>query len=166
MLLRASLIMAFALVLSACGWQLRGAGAIPLDGIPVAVVTEANLPEVERELRRGMERAGAVLVDEREQAEAVLVLISEQRRRRASAVDRDARAQEYELEYGLRFRVESPEGEPWGVSEVVTNTRSYRYDRDDVLATEAREEVVLEELRRDTTRLLLARAQATMGRNL
>lgn len=150
------------LLLSGCGWQLRGATSGNLQGVAVAVVTEANLPQLERSLRRGFEVTGATLV-EPDAADAVLVVLAEDSRRRAQSVDRRARVREYELEYSLRFRLERADGSLIAGPEVLSRRRGYRYDATDVLATQAREEEVRQELRREVTRLLLARAQALIG---
>ncbi len=166
MIARLSVVLLAALLVGGCGWQLRGMNMVALDGAQLWFESRINLPQVERELLRGLERAGAVIVDEREQADAVLVLLDEQVSRRASGLDSEARVQEYEMTYRLRFNVEGPDGEPWSAPEAVSVRRGYQYDQEDVLATEAREALLREDLQRDATRLLLSRAQATIGRRL
>jgi LPS-assembly lipoprotein len=150
-------------LLSACGWQLRGATMGSLEGRAVMLRMEANLPEIERDLRRGLQGLNAELVETAEAADAVLIVMGEESRRRALAVDRDAQVQEYEIEYGVRIRLEDAEGESLAEPELISRSRGYRYEAADLLATQAREESVREEMRRDVVRVVLMRAQALVG---
>lgn len=160
-LARLGSILMLALLLTACGWQLRGVGggAAGLDGAAVYV---AGSPE--RLLRdavdEGLSAGGARQVAAPADADLVLRIVGDARERRTLTVDRDIRVREYELRYRLTFELENAEGEPLLERSQVNTVRGFRADRDDPVGTEGREEELLVDLRRDAVRLMLLQVAA------
>jgi LPS-assembly lipoprotein len=157
------LVIALVLTLAACGWRLRGEGGASLDGRSLAVELPAADGDLRSPVLRALRSAGAEVVDARERAEAVLVLLGETVQQRPVSVTPDARVQEYELAYSLRFRLETPDGEVLVPAEAVQVSDVYRYDGNNVLSTQSRAATVTERLRQDAVRLLLSRLQATLS---
>lgn len=157
------LVIALMLVLAACGWRLRGEGGASLDGRSVFVELPATDADLRSPALRALRSAGAELVESRERADAVLVLLGESVQQRPVSVTPDARVQEYELAYSLRYRLERPDGEVVVPAEAVQVSEVYRYDGDNVLSAESRAAAVTERLRQDALRLLLSRAQAALS---
>jgi LPS-assembly lipoprotein len=160
---RIALFLFLALLLGACGWQLRGSGGNHIEGREVYVELRANAELLARQVERGLTQSGARIVDTKEAAEAILVVLSERVSRRTIAVDRTARAREYELSYRVQFQLETSNGDLLRGPETVSAQGNYRFDREDVAGTESRERDLEEDLRRDAVRLLLARVQAALA---
>jgi LPS-assembly lipoprotein len=157
------LVVALMLGLAACGWRLRGQGGISLQGVELYVEMAAAAADLRAPVARGIRASGAGLADAREAADAVLVLLGETVRQRPASVSADARVQEYELAYSLRYRLETPDGQPLIPPEAVRVSEIYRDDGSNVLSTESRAATVTERLRRDAVRLLLPRVQAALA---
>lgn len=157
------LLVAVMLGLAACGWRLRGQGAATLDGVDLLVDTRIAQADLRAPAELAARAAGADVVDAREAADAVLVLLDETVRQRPVSVSADARAQEYELAYSLRYRLETPDGQPIIAPETIQVFEVYQYDSDNVLSAESRAAAATERLRQDAVRLLLPRVQAALA---
>ena len=110
MSLRLAFILFPALMLSACGFHLRGvqgdaraAGPVLIAGLPAG-----NL--FVRELRHQLKLAGVALTDDPDQAATVLRLGSIDRKRALFSVNANNKAVEYEIRLRLPFRIEHPPG--------------------------------------------------------
>lgn len=160
--MRAAAALLLSVLLTACGWQLRGAAMMGLSGVPIAVETEEASGEFVQDLRAALRGAGANLVP-RAAAAAVVILEDDIIHQRSLAVTTRAVSREYELEYLLRYRVETPDGEWLTGSEPVSRVRSYRYDAAEALAGEARGTQLRGELRAEVVRAVVLRVQALVG---
>ncbi len=157
------LLVALLLATTACGWRLRGMGeSFSLEGIALYLNAGSVNPELTVPLERSLQASGAELVAEPQLADAVLTLLGESTRQRAASISADARVQEYELLYTLRFRLSSAAGEVLIDDEELQLAEIYQYDSGNVPGTQSRAAGVLERLRRDAVRMLLPRLQATL----
>jgi len=158
-------VVALALLLAACGWQLRGADGGGFEAVPIAVegaVGNRLLDQVSARLRD----LGADVVPSAADARLVINVAEADSRRRTVATDADGFASEYELRYRLRFSA-SPGGEAGPqtrgiVSQTVQTTASYPANPQDLQGQDAEEEFLRRDLREDAIQLLLAR----VGRQL
>ncbi len=147
--------------IAGCGWYLRGAGpdAASLDGVTVDVVTPGVAPDFARELRRAVRAAGAELGH----GGARLVIESESRDRQALSVGSARGAEEFELRYRVRWRIDGPDGDTRVGPDTLEQFRGFRFDREDVLGSEGREEALLAEMRRDAAGQLAERLRSDLG---
>ncbi len=157
---RSLAVLALALLLAACGWQLRGAGGGGFADVSVAVegaVGNRILDQVAARLRD----LGADVVPSASDARLVIKVAEADSRRRTVATDADGFASEYELRYRMRFSV-SPGGEagPETVglpSQTVQTSASYPASPQDLQGQDAEEAFLRRDLRDDAIQLLLAR---------
>jgi LPS-assembly lipoprotein len=156
------LVIALMLTLAACGWRLRGQGVGSLEGISLFVDTAIVEADVRTPAVRGIRMAGGTLAEAPDQAEAVLVLLSETIQQQAVSISAAARAQEYEISYGLRYRLEASVGQVLIPDETVWVSEVYQYDSRNVLSSQARAATVTERLRQNAVRLLLPRVEAAL----
>jgi len=136
-----------AVLLTACGFHLRGATPLPPGLRALAVTGTPENGPLWRVLRDALPRAGGRLADPAG-ADAVLVITREALRRRVLSVDSQGRAQEYELSYVLGYRLDDPEGKPLLEARQLTVNRQYRFDPNAVLAKEEEERRLQAEMRR------------------
>ena len=163
--LKILLLCSLVVVITACGWQLRGAAGGGFAAVPITLEGSAGnrlLNEIAVELRS----LDAEVVAAADQARWVIEVDRPDRSRRTVASDADGFASEYELRYSLSFTLR-----PGGLAEAMAEGRqqqtvqtsaAYRADPDNLQAQEAEEAALVRELREDAIRLLLAR----VGRSL
>ncbi len=145
---------AMALLLGACGFQLRQAEALPLALSEVRVDAADPRGQVARELARQLELSGATLG---EAAPTRLKVMGESFDRQILAVDERARVSEYELRLVISYQVEDSTGTvllPLGQVELA---RSFAFDAQAAIGASQEEALIREELTRDAARQILLR---------
>lgn len=162
---RLALAVALALVVAACGWQLRGAGGGGFEGVSVAIGGSIDNRFSNRlaERLRGLD---ATVVEQAADARVVIEIIEASSRRRTVATDADGFASEYELRYQIRFslRAGGRAGPDQATisSQTVRTSASYPADPGNLQGRDADEEDLRRDLRDDALQLLLSR----VGRRL
>lgn len=154
-----------AVLLSGCGWHLRGYGGASLQGRSIYLRAPSDQPRLAAALRRGLEAAGATLATDAKAADAVVEVDSPRVGRRASSFSTSARVEEYELRYSLPFRVLGPKGQPWAARQTVIDTRTYPYDTNNVLSSQSQERQLRREMAEEVANLLVGRVQAVISRH-
>ena len=146
--------LALALLLSACGFQLRGTVDLP----PVLQATQLEgdrFSLLVSELGMLLRNAGAGLVEERGQATAVLKVLDETSSQRVLSVGVSGRAAEYELHHRVDYQLEDARGEVLVPRQSLSARRTYQFDENDVLGKANEEESLREEMQRDLARRIL-----------
>ncbi len=153
------------LLLTGCGWHLRGTlpGQPSLDSVEVALDTRVGTGDLYREVRNALQASGAEVVSPREGV-PVLVLRSERRQNRRISGGRTTDIQEYELRFEVDWELLDGDGEPLVERTTFRQFRNYRFDQSQVLGSEGQEDVLVTELQRDAAMLIRERVQATVGR--
>lgn len=158
------LVTCLALALAACGWHLRGSapGAASLQGVQIAVDSRVGRDTLYREVIVALEAAGAEVVTTGAGI-PTLRLLDESRSTRRIAGGRRDEVRENELQYRLRWELLDGEGNRLTGPETYQQLRSYRFEQQQVLGSEGREDALVNELRRDAAFLLTDRVQAFIG---
>lgn len=142
------------LLLSACGFQLRGTGvdSIRLDALHVS--TEDQHSPVRQQLVQSLHNSG---VSVSAGAPYVLQLLNEQSSRRALSYARRSIPSEYELTQQLSYQISNRAGQPLHGPETLTTRRIYVADQDNLLASSEEEAQLQREMRQDLVRQLMLR---------
>lgn len=158
------LVALLALSVTACGWHLRGSGpaAASLDGTAVVLDSRVGEGALVRNVREALDASGARVVEQDDQAPR-LVLLEESRDQRTISVGSEGGNDEREVRYRVRWSLESADGETLAGPETLEQVRSYRFDRDEVLGSESRQDTLVDDMRREAAFLLMNRVQATLG---
>ncbi|MCP1673911.1 LPS-assembly lipoprotein [Natronocella acetinitrilica] len=153
-----------AVSLAGCGWHLRGSapGAASLEGVQLAVDSRVGRDELYREVRIALEAAGAEVVSTGSGI-PTLRLLDESRSTQRISGGRSDEVRENELRYRLRWEFLDGNGERLVGPDVYQQIRSYRFEQQQVLGSEGREDALVQELRRDAAFLLTDRVQALIG---
>jgi len=151
---RLSLLLVLALLLTACGFHLRGAG-IDLGRLPqpLQLVGVTPYPELERELRRQLREAGVRLEERADGAGSVLRIADARSERRLLSLDARNRAAEYELSEMLRYSLRR--GGQTTPQRTLRVTRILRQPGNELLARQREERRLREEMRRELVRQLI-----------
>lgn len=150
-----------AVMLSACGFQLRGSNG--QDTLPFKTLY-VGFPEtspVGNELKRYIRATKeTTIVTDPKAAEAVLELLSETRDRAVLSLNSQGRVREYTLFYKVNIRVrDGATKELLAPTEIVLK-RDISFNESQVMAKEQEEELLYRDMQSDLVRQILRRLQA------
>lgn len=156
-------IVVAALLVAACGFQLRGEARLPpmMDRTYLAVADDSTL--FVRELGLLLEANGVERVAEAGSDAATLRIDSQRIRREPLSVSGRARVREYELIFEVTWRLETPSGEVAFERDTLRLARDYSFDENEILAAQREEEFLRDDLGRAMAAQLLRRLEA-LGR--
>ena len=149
-ILAASLLLA----LTACGFHLRGTGSLPFESL---FVQDSGAPGIARDLKRSLSSSGVKLTASPEEAQASLELISEGSEKRILSLSGKGKVREYELVYRVAFRVRDADSELWGESQTVEMRRDFSYSDSALLAKDAEEARLVNDMHAEAVREILRR---------
>lgn len=157
-------IVGLMLVMTGCGFKLRGQANLPAE----MAVTEvrSNQPpgappsSVGRVLSDLLRANGIEVVDNREDATAVLEILSESIRRRTVASDSQGDTREYTFTYNVDYRVALTDGRVLLPKDNVTISRDIIYAESDVLGREEGEALTLREMESSVAQSIIRRLEA------
>ncbi|MEX2240781.1 MAG: LPS assembly lipoprotein LptE [Burkholderiales bacterium] len=146
-----------ALLLAACGFQLRGAADLPFDTLYLPGATGGIALELKRNLQSG---SATRVVDDPKAATAQLLFSEETRTKEILAISSAGRVREYRLIYRVGFRVGDGKGGDFVPPSTVTLTRDVTYDDAVALAKETEEQQLFRDMRADMVQQIMRRIAA------
>lgn len=149
-----------ALLLCACGFQLRAPLMLPPDLAGVQVVARDPYSPLAQSLTRSIERAGVDVPDRRGPGVAVVRILSERWDSLPISVDQYGRAQEYTLRYAAVFMMEGDDGEELVPQQVIELSRDYVSLPENSTGSESEREMLSRELQREMAAAVLRRIDA------
>ena len=149
-ILTASLLLA----LTACGFHLRGTDTLPFESL---YVQDSGAPGIARDLKRSLSSSGVKLTANPEEAQASLELMSEGSEKRILSLSGKGKVREYELVYRVAFRVRDADSELWGESQTVEMRRDFSYSDSALLAKDAEEARLVNDMHAEAVREILRR---------
>lgn len=159
--LRAGALLLLALVLSACGFHLRGANGqyqMPFQSIYLGFPETSPLgTELRRNLRGG---DAVVVVTDPAKAEAQFDVLSETRGKSILSLNSQGRVREYLLTYTLVFRVRDAKGAELLGATDISLKRSIQFNESQVLAKESEEALLYRDMQSDLVQQIMRRLAA------
>jgi LPS-assembly lipoprotein len=146
-----------ALLLAACGFQLRGAADMPFDTLFVPGATGGIALELKRNIQSG---SATRVVDDPKAATAQLLFSEETRTKEILAISSAGRVREYRLIYRVGFRVGDGKGGDYVPPSTVTLTRDVTYDDAVALAKETEEQQLFRDMQADMVQQIMRRIAA------
>ncbi|HEX5640501.1 MAG TPA: LPS assembly lipoprotein LptE [Burkholderiaceae bacterium] len=154
---RALLAGAAAATLSGCGFTLRGAQALPVETLFLALPVNSPLgAEITRVVRSS---TNARVVTDRKEAQAIFELLGESREREVLSVNAQGRAREYQLRLLTTFRVVDPNGIELIAPTTLTARRDIAFNESELLAKESEEALLYRDMQSDLVRQMVTRLQ-------
>jgi LPS-assembly lipoprotein len=146
------------LLLSACGFQLRGSAALPFSSLYVqAPPTSLLASELRRAVRSG---SGTRIAESPEQAEVILQIVSELREKQILSLTGGGRVSEYQLRYRVSFRLTDGKNREHIPASEILLRRDYTYSDSQALSAESAEALLYRDMRSDAVSQLVRRLQA------
>jgi LPS-assembly lipoprotein len=152
------IILTAALLLSGCGFQLRGTAALPFESVYVQAPPASQFAiRLKRVMTSGSQ---ARIVDRPADAQVLLHIQNEQREKQVLSLSGGGRVAEYLLRYRVFFRLTDNKSaqEYVGISEIVLQ-RDFSYDDSRALAKEAEEALLYRDMENDAVQQLVRRLQ-------
>lgn len=144
------------LVLSACGFQLRGIAELSFKKM---YIQGASI-SISRDLKQSLETNGIQVLDTAEGAELLLEMQGENYEKRILSLSGTGLVREFELNYRVRFRTREPSNPTWSAVQTVQQRRDFSYN-DSALLGKAEEEAMLNtDMHKDAVREVLRRLTA------
>jgi len=156
--MRAVFTLAFALLLAACGFQLRGTAQLPFDTLYMPPTT---VPGVALDLKRNIQSGtNTKVIDDPKNAEAVLEFLQETREKHILSLAATGRVREFQLRYRVTFRVHDGKGGEFLPASTVQLTRDISFDDAVVLAKETEEQLLYRDMQFDMVQQIMRRLAA------
>ena len=144
------------LLLSACGFQLRGLAQLSFHNIYI----QGSTLSMSKELKKSLETNGVKVVTDSEDAELMLELLSEETDKRILSIGGDGKVSEYALSYQVSFRTRAATNPLWGEVQTVQTSRNFSYNDANLLGKADEEVMLISDMHKDAMRELLRRLTA------
>lgn len=149
------LILLMSLLLTACGFHLRGQAGMPFNTLYLDAAS-ASAPFI-ADLRRNLEANKVKLVNTAEQADVVLNIVSEIPEKQILTLGGSGRVNEFQLNYRVSLRAYDLKQQDWIPAEEIVLRRNYSYDDTKILAKEAEEALLYQSMRSDMMQQIVRR---------
>lgn len=153
--IRVVTILLIAMTLSSCGFQLRGQAAIPYKTLYIETNGYSLFAnDLERAIRSGSKTK---IVSSRDEAEAVLKIISEVQEKQIIALSSAGKVLEFEIRYRVAFRLTDRAGKDLTAPGEIYLRRYMTYEDTEVLAKESEEALLYRDMKADAVQQMLRR---------
>lgn len=156
------LVIGLCLLLTACGFHIRGADSagMPADRVYLDI---GGSGDTGREVREQLQLTDTVLTETAEESEYILRVTNQQYNRSVLSVSpRTGKVEEYELTQSVLLSVATPEGETLVSNERISASRDYIFDETAVIASGDEQQLLREEMTRQIANLALLRARSAI----
>jgi LPS-assembly lipoprotein len=152
------ILLAVSLLLTACGFQLRGVAPLPFDTLYIqAAPTSQFSNQLKRMVRVG---SGTRVVERPEEAAAILQILNEIQEKEILSLGGGGRVSEYQLRYRVGFRLTDQKNREHIPASEILLKRDFSFADEQALSKEAEEALLLRDMRNDAVQQLLRRLQA------
>ncbi len=157
-------LLAIVLILSGCGFHLRGSSDVAL-GVSSVYIETQGASSLKAEVARQLQNAGVAVSTRPVDAGLRLMLSDEQYDRRVLSVDPNTgKVREYEVGLKAKVSARDTRGNDVLKDQEVSQIRDFIFDENAVLGTYQEEAVLRKELTRDTAAQVLRLLQAANAR--
>lgn len=152
------LMLAAAVMLSACGFHMRGPAQLPFKSIYLDFKGNSSLGT---ELKRYIRASGVEVTDQAGSAEAVLQVLADGRDKKILSLNTNGQVREYSLYQRFSFQVKDPAGKVLIAPATITLKRDITYDANQELAKQAEEVLLYRDMQSDLVQQILRRLSAS-----
>ncbi len=150
-----AVVICLALLLSACGFHLRGAYTLPYESLYIDLPDNSVLGAG---LKRQIRASGGTRMPElKEEAQAIFLQITELRERQILSLSTSGRVREVRLRFRFAFRVVDPKGRDLVPTTGIELSRDLTYDDSAILAKDQEEQLLWRDMESDLVQQVLRR---------
>ncbi|VAW72159.1 hypothetical protein MNBD_GAMMA12-2045 [hydrothermal vent metagenome] len=150
-------IVLLVLIVSACGFQLRGKIALPTEMAKVYIQSE-NL-RLAGQLGQALKVSGAKIIKNREQATAILKISNVSNRKKVRSVGGAGRAREFRLIYSVSVEIKDAASKIIMKQQTAKLIRDFSFNESQVVGKSVEESIIRKEMERQMISTLLRRIQ-------
>jgi LPS-assembly lipoprotein len=148
-------ILCMLLMLTACGFALRGAVVFPFNSIFIGLPLNSPLGG---ELKRNIRSSGqTTIAADTKSADVALQVLGETREKVILSYNSQGRAREYNLLYNFRFRVVDKDGKEVLTPTGISLKRTISFNESQVLAKESEEVLLYRDMQSDLVQQVMRR---------
>ena len=152
------LMLLAAVMLSACGFHMRGPAQLPFKSIYLGFSGNSSLGT---ELKRYIRASGVQVVDNATEAEAILQVLADTREKKILSLNTNGQVREYSLYQRFSFLVKDQAGKVLIAPASIVLKRDITYDANQELAKQAEEVLLYRDMQTDLVQQILRRLSAT-----
>jgi LPS-assembly lipoprotein len=141
------------LLLTACGYHLRG--AIDLPSEMKAVYIEGASASLQEQFRKALASSNVQLVTSRSAAGTIITVSNEENLKRALSLGASGYANQYGLEYRLNYEVTDVNNKPLVTSQPISIKREYFNNQQLILGKDNEEIVIRNEMYQQAVRTIV-----------
>jgi LPS-assembly lipoprotein len=150
-------------MMTACGFQLRGAGSYEFKSVHVQAPLSAALggpgAPVVPDVIEGLTRSGVQVKPKIEEADFSIRFLQVTFDKRVLSLSGSGRAREFELEYKILYEFVDVRQKAWGEPGEITIRRDFSFSESQALAKEAEERQLIRDMQLDAAAQILRRLQ-------
>ena len=143
------------ILLTACGFHLRGQAAMPFDTLYLNAANPGT-PFI-ADLRQSLEANHVKLVNSADKADLTLDIVSEIADKQILTLGGSGRVNEFTLKYRISLRAYDKQLRDWIPAEEMVMERNYSYNDAQILAKEAEEALLYQSMRTDMVQQIVRR---------
>ena len=155
--MRRALLLAALVLLAGCGFKLRGTAEVPFQTLYIPGAIGGIALDLKRNIQAGTD---ARVVDDAQQAEAILEFTEEAREKDILSLTGTGRVREFQLRYRVGFRVHDGRGRQYVPQSSIQLTRDVTFNDSEVLAKEAEEQLLFRDMQSDMVQQIMRRLAA------
>jgi LPS-assembly lipoprotein len=151
-------IILLSVLLSACGFQLRGAYSLPFDTLYIA---QPEVSELRAVIKRNVEASTQTrIVDDAKAAQATLMVLVDAPVKKIMSLNSAGRVREYQLERNFTFQVADATGKVFLPPSTIRIAREMTFDDAALLSKEGEEVLLWRDIQNDLVQQLMRRLAA------
>lgn len=148
------LICLVVVVTAACGYRLQSYDRLPPEMKLTYIQTSDTFSDFYRQLVRSLESAGATITSDPQAATAHFIISKDRTGQKLITVSGQNEPLEFEVFYRVSYSIRTGD-DLWLTEKSIDATRSYTYDRTEVLGKRDEEQIIREALVRDLVRRVM-----------
>ena len=149
-------VLSLFMLLSACGFQLRGYYVLPKNVDTIYITGNVSYAAM-RQFRNSFERSGVKVVSSPDRAGATLIIHEEKNDRRVLSVGSTAKVSEYEIIYSMEYSFRLGQQKNLIDHQLVVQRRDFSFNENEVLSKEREEQILRGEMQREAIANILRR---------
>ncbi|UCH49644.1 MAG: hypothetical protein JSU95_07695 [Betaproteobacteria bacterium] len=158
--IRLLMVISIGLLLTGCGFQLRGQADLPFERI---YVETDGFSLFAAELMRVIQSASAVeVMDSPEEAEVILKVTNERREKKILSLQSSGSVSEFLFVYRISYRVMDNKRKDLVAPNEISLRRAMQFDDTVILGKEAEEEVLFRDMQADAVQQMLRRLSVVL----
>jgi LPS-assembly lipoprotein len=152
-LLSSTLVLLTVLLLTACGYHLRGELDLPSE--LKSIYLEGASPQLREQFKKAVESSAVQLVDTRAAAGMIVTIANEENLKRSLSLGAGGRSNQYGLEYRLNYEITDAKEKILQKSQPIEVRREYFNDQQLILGKDNEEIVIRTEMYQQAVRTII-----------